>query len=79
MSMGEQQVTHTVQGNSVVLEILDQAGGVDSAAGINEGEFTAAIDGVHIAIVIVSDGASLETTRDEVDAVGDSQSSRSFE
>jgi hypothetical protein len=79
VSMGQQKPPHAIQRDCVGLQILDQMFGFDSAAGIDEHEFPAAIDGINIAVIFVCDRAAEKAAANEVHAWGNFQSSRSLE
>ena len=79
MTMRQQKKIHMFQWDSVQPQVFDQLFSSDAATGINQRELPTSIDCVDIAIVIVRQRATQKPAPDEVNAIGNFQSSRSFE
>jgi hypothetical protein len=78
MAMGQQKEGYVIQRDSIQLQVLDQSIGFDAATGIDQRELAAAIDGIDIAVAIMGQRATEKATGNEVNVIGDLQSSRSF-
>jgi hypothetical protein len=78
MTMGEKKKADGSQGNPVLLEIFDQSFGLDAATRVDQCHPVAAMNGIDIAVAVVRQRATKQVTCNEVNAVRDLQSSRSF-